>query len=138
GGLQAALKRLLIDPEFLFRIEQDVTDVPPGTAYRVADVELASRLSFFLWSSIPDEELLGLAERGHLTEPAVLERQVRRMLADTRSSALVNNFAAQWLNLRRMETVTPDHVVFPEFDENLREAFVRETQLFLESQFRAD
>jgi len=138
GGLQAALKRLLIDPEFLFRIEQDVTDVPPGTAYRVADVELASRLSFFLWSSIPDEELLGLAERGHLTEPAVLELQVRRMLADTRSSLLVNNFAAQWLNLRRMETVTQDHVVFPEFDENLREAFVRETQLFLESQFRAD
>jgi hypothetical protein len=138
GGLQAALTRLLIDPEFLFRIESNVTDVPAGTAYRVSDVDLASRLSFFLWSSIPDEELLGLAERGRLTEPAILERQVRRMLDDTRSGSLINNFAAQWLNLRRIETVTPNQALFPEFDDNLRQAFARETQLFLESQFRAD
>jgi Protein of unknown function (DUF1592)/Protein of unknown function (DUF1588)/Protein of unknown function (DUF1587)/Protein of unknown function (DUF1585)/Protein of unknown function (DUF1595) len=138
GGMRAGLERLLIDPEFLFRIEQEPAGVPPGTAYRVPALALASRLSFFLWSSIPDEELLGMAERGQLTDTSVLERQVRRMLADTRSSALVDNFAAQWLHLRRMETVAPNQGIFPEFDGSLRDAFVSETRLFLESQFRAD
>jgi hypothetical protein len=138
GAMRAALERLLIDPEFLFRIEQEPAGVPPGTAYRVPAVALASRLSFFLWSSIPDDELLGLAERGRLTDPAVLEQQVRRMLTDTRSRALVDNFAAQWLHLRRMETVAPNQAIFRDFDGSLRDAFVRETRLFLESQLRAD
>ncbi|HEY6362610.1 MAG TPA: DUF1592 domain-containing protein [Vicinamibacterales bacterium] len=138
AGIGLALERLLAGPEFLFRIERDPANVAPGAAYRISDVELASRLSFFLWSSIPDDELLEVAERGRLKDPAVLERQVRRMLADARASSLVTSFAAQWLNLRSLRTVTPDLERFPYFDENLREAFHTETELFFESILRED
>ena len=138
GGIQRAIESLLVDPEFLFRIERDPEDAAPGSPYRLSDVELASRLSFFLWSSIPDDELLAVAEAGRLRDPAVLERQVRRMLADERARVLVGSFAAQWLHLRRMRTVTPDVQAFPAFDDNLRAALVRETELFVESQIRED
>ena len=137
-GIQRALESILVDPEFLFRIERDPADVPPATAYRLTDVELASRLSFFLWGSIPDDELLDVAASGRLSDPAVLEDQVRRMLSDPRSGVLVNSFAAQWLHLRRMRSVSPNVSAFPEFDENLRDAFVRETELFVENQIRED
>ena len=136
AGIQAALQRVLIDPEFLFRIERDPSGVAPGAPYRLSDLELASRLSFFLWSSLPDDELLDVAASGELTEPGVLEQQVRRMLADGRSTALVDNFVSQWLTLRRVGGITPDPNLFPGFDENLREAFQRETELFVESQLR--
>ena len=135
GGIQAALERMLVDPEFLFRIERPAGDAAQD---RIGDVELASRLSFFLWSSIPDDELLDRAAAGRLGEPAVLERQVRRMLADARSAALVRNFAAQWLQLRQLRNASPDPTIFPEFDENLRRAMQRETELFLVSQLRED
>lgn len=138
AGIQRALEMMLVDPEFLFRVERDPADVAPDTAFRLSDVELASRLSFFLWSSIPDEELLGAAEAGRLSQPAVLEAQVRRMLADERSSVLVSSFGSQWLHLRRMRTVTPEVTAFPGFDDSLRDALVRETELFVESQFRED
>ena len=138
GGVQRAIESLLVDPEFLFRIERDPEDAEPGSPYRLSDVELASRLSFFLWSSIPDDELLDAAEAGRLRNPAVLEQQVRRMLADERSRVLVDSFAAQWLHLRRMRTVAPDVQAFPGFDDNLRDALVRETELFVESQIRGD
>jgi cytochrome c5 len=137
-GIQRALQRILVDPEFVFRIERVPAGVTAGRPYRLGDVDLASRLSFFLWSSIPDDELLDVAARGTLSEPAVLERQVRRMLADSRSSALVDNFAIQWLNLRKLPGVTPNPDLFPQFDENLRQAFDQETRLFLESQLRED
>ena len=137
-GIQRALESILVDPEFLYRFERDPADAGPAAAYRLTDLELASRLSFFLWASIPDDELLDLAVAGELTEPAVLDRQVRRMLADERSSVLVSSFAAQWLHLRRMGSVAPDVNAFPTFDENLREAFVRETELFVDSQLRND
>ncbi|TDI15042.1 MAG: DUF1592 domain-containing protein, partial [Acidobacteria bacterium] len=122
----------------LFRIEQDPENVEPGTAYPISDLELASRLSFFLWSSIPDDPLLDVAANGQLKDSVVLEKQVRRMLADSRSRALVSNFAGQWLYLRNMATVAPDLGEFPEFDENLREALQRETELFFESMLRED
>ena len=138
SGIQWALEALLVSPEFLFRVERHPPDVEPGTPYRLADVDLASRLSFFLWSSIPDDELLALAEAGRLSDPAVFERQVRRMLDDPRSSALTANFAGQWLFLRNLRTVAPNAVLFPTFDDNLREAFRRETELFFDSQVRAD
>ena len=138
AGIQLALERLLISPDFLFRIERDPTDVAPATAYSLSAIELASRLSFFLWSSAPDEALLDLAERGRLTDPVVLEQQTRRMLADPRSKALVDNFAGQWLYLRALRGVVPDPTAFPEFDENLRDAFQQETELFLESLLRED
>ena len=138
GGIQAAIERLLVDPEFLFRIEADPAGAAPGTAYHVSDIELASRLSFFLWSSIPDDELLGVAERGELSDPGVLDGQVRRMLADPRSRALVENFAGQWLQLRKLRNAAPDTATYTAFDENLREAMWQETELFLESQLRAD
>ena len=137
-GIQWAIEALLVSPEFLFRVERHPPDVEPGTPYRLADVDLASRLSFFLWSSIPDDELLALAEAGRLSDPAVLERQVRRMLDDPRSRALTANFAGQWLFLRNLRTVAPNAVLFPTFDDNLREAFRRETELFFDSQVRAD
>jgi len=133
-----AVQRILVSPEFLFRIEHDPSSVAAGTAYRVSDLELASRLSFFLWSSMPDDQLLNLAAAGKLKEPAVLDQQVRRMLADSRSNALVTNFFGQWLYLRNMPGVHPDQDAFPEFDENLRAAFEQETQLFLESNLRED
>lgn len=137
-GIELALSSILIHPEFLFRIERDPRGVPPKSAYRISDVELASRLSFFLWSSIPDEELLMLAERGKLREPGVLEKQTRRMLADERADALVSNFAGQWLYLRNLESITPDGRLYPDFGDNLRQAFRRETELFFESILRED
>ena len=133
GGIQRALARLLVSPQFLFRIERDPAPVAPGSAFRLSDLELASRLSFFLWSSIPDDELLDVAIREKLQQPGVLDRQVRRMLADSRSQALVNNFAAQWLYLREVKARRPDGDVFEDFDEGLRQALQRETELFLES-----
>ena len=138
AGIQQALTRILVDPEFLLRVEADPTDLAPATPYRLSDLELASRLSFFLWSSIPDDELLDLAAAGQLSEPPVLEQQVRRMLADRRSAALVTNFATQWLHLRNMRRTTPNVNQFPEFDDNLREGFQRETELFIDSQLRED
>ncbi|HCE04661.1 MAG TPA: hypothetical protein DEQ98_15620 [Acidobacteria bacterium] len=138
AGIQRALEMMLVDPEFLFRLERDPAGTAPSTAYRLSDVELASRLSFFLWSSIPDDELLAVAEAGRLGQPDVLEAQVRRMLADERSTVLMSSFGGQWLHLRRMRTVTPEVNAFPGFDDNLRDALVRETELFLEDQFRDD
>jgi hypothetical protein len=137
-GIQAALERLLVSPEFLFRIERDPAHLVPGAAYRLSDLELASRLSFFLWSSIPDDELLDVAARGKLKDPAVLERQVRRMLADPRSEALTSNFPGQWLLLRNLPAVWPDPLSFPDFDDNLRQAMRRETELFFDSILRED
>ena len=137
AGIQNALQRLLADPDFIFRIERDPAG-KPQSAYRLSDLELASRLSFFLWSSIPDDELLDVAAQGRLKSPAVLEQQVRRMLKDRRAKALVDNFASQWLHLREISGVTPDPHLYPEFNENLREAFRKETELFVESQFRED
>jgi hypothetical protein len=138
AGIGMALRRILVSPEFLFRVERDPASAPPNTAYRISDLELASRLSFFLWSSIPDDELLDLAERGRLKDPAVLEQQVRRMLADARSKALVTNFAGQWLYLRNIQKVVPDPEAFPEFDENLRQAMKTESEMFFESLLRED
>ena len=130
---------MLVSPEFLFRVEQDPAGIAPNTAYRISDLELASRLSFFLWSSIPDDELLDAAiQRKARRSPAVLEQQVRRMLADPRSRALVNNFAEQWLYLRNLASTTPDMRLFPDFDDNLRQAFRQETELFFESIMRED
>ena len=138
AGIEMALQRILLSPEFLFRIERDPANIPPDTAYRISDFELASRLSFFLWSSIPDEELLDLAGRGELRDPAVLKQQVERMLADSRSKALVRNFAGQWLYLRNVRSASPDLKEFPDFDDNLREALQQETELFFESMLRED
>jgi hypothetical protein len=130
SGIHAAVSRLLVSPWFLFRVESDSPDVPAGSAHRVSDFELASRLSFFLWSSIPDEELLTLAEEGRLSDATVLGAQVERMIADERSDALVRNFTGQWLQLRNLEQrVRPDLLMFPDFDGNLREAFRRETEM---------
>ena len=120
AGIQLALEALLVQPEFLFRIERAPAGVAPGTAYRLSDIELASRLSFFLWSSIPDNELLEAAEKGTLRKPDVLERQVRRMLADTRSNALVTNFAVSGSGSATCAACQPDPAVFPDFDDNLR------------------
>ncbi|QEL13425.1 DUF1592 domain-containing protein [Limnoglobus roseus] len=138
AGIEAALSAVLVSREFLFRIERDPTGVAPRTAYRVSDLELASRLSFFLWSSIPDDELLGTAERGELHKPDVLTKQTRRMLADPRSQSLTTNFASQWLHLRNLEAITPDGRLFPDFDDNLRQAFRRETELLFEEVVRED
>lgn len=137
-GIELAVRKVLVSPEFLFRIENDPSDTEPGSPYRLSEFELASRLSFFLWSTIPDDELLEIAEQGHLTDPAVLETQVTRMLADSRSGALIDNFAGQWLYLRNMALVLPDPIAFPEFDDNLRDAFTRETDMFLNSQLQED
>jgi len=136
AGVQRALELLLMSPEFLFRVERDPESLAPRTAYSISDLELASRLSFFLWSSIPDDELLDLAARGQLRRPGEVERQVRRMLADRRSERFVQNFAGQWLFLRNLPAVTPDPRQFPDFDEGLRDAFRRETELFFESILR--
>jgi mono/diheme cytochrome c family protein len=133
AGIETALRSILVAPEFLFRIEAEPTNVASNTPYRISDLELASRVSFFLWSSIPDDELLDLATRGKLKDPAVLEQQVRRMLADTRSSMLVSNFGGQWLHLRNLASFAPDPRTFPDFDDNLRQAFRRETELFFQS-----
>jgi hypothetical protein len=138
AGIETALSAILVSREFLFRVEQDPPGIAPRTAYNISDLELASRLSFFLWSSIPDDELLTLAERGELRQPAVLARQARRMLADPRSQSLVSNFAAQWLYLRNLDAITPDGRLFPDFDDNLRQAFRRETELLFEEVLRQD
>ena len=138
AGIGLALERVLADPEFLYRIEQDPVDSPPNAIYAIPDLDLASRLSFFLWSSIPDDELLAAAEDGSLGDPVVLEQQVRRMLADPRAAALVDNFAGQWLHFRNLEGVYPDPLIFPDFDDNLREAFETETNLFINSLIRED
>ena len=137
-GIEMALRRLLVSPEFLFRVERDPEGVVAGEAYRVSDLELASRLSFFLWSSVPDEELLEAAERGELSDAEVFEAQVERMLADPRSEALVGNFAGQWLTLRNAAAVQPDEDEFPDFGEGLRRAFRRETELLFGSILRED
>jgi len=131
-GIERALERLLVSPQFLFRIERE----PAAAVARVSDLELASRLSFFLWSSIPDDELLDVAAQGQLHTPAVLEREVRRMLRDRRSASLVTNFAEQWLFVRDIEAKQPDGLVFPDFDESLRAAMRKETDLFLDSVLR--
>jgi hypothetical protein len=129
-GIHAAVSRILVSPWFLFRVESESADVPPGSAARVSDFELASRLSFFLWSTIPDDELLDLAEQGRLSDASVLDAQVRRMIADNRSDALIENFTGQWLQLRNLDQrVKPDLKMFPDFDGNLRQAFRRETEM---------
>ena len=138
AGIEMALAAILVSPEFLFRIERDPPGLPLETPYRISDGELASRLSFFLWSSIPDERLLDAAAGGELARSDGLERQVRRMLADRRSQALLTTFAAQWLHLRNLESVTPDMRLFPNFDDNLRQAMRRETELLLESVIKED
>jgi hypothetical protein len=134
AGIEAALRKILIAPEFLFRVEQD--PAPKRSVYRISDVELASRLSFFLWSSIPDDQLLDLAAREKLHDPKILEQQVTRMLDDPRSRSLVDNFAGQWLYLRNLAAISPDPRMFPMFDDNLRHAFKQETELFFESILR--
>jgi len=138
AGIEMALRRILADPEFIFRFEPTPAGVAPKTAYRIGDPELASRLSFFLWSSIPDEELLKLAIDGKLHQPGVLEKQARRMLADPKSRSLVTNFANQWLYLRDLKSANPDVTVFPDFDDNLRQGFQRETEMLFESVMRED
>jgi hypothetical protein len=138
SGIQSALRLILASPNFLFRGEPDPPAVAAGTIYPVSDLELASRLSFFLWSSIPDDQLLTAAAQGKLKDAAALDRQVRRMLADPRSDALVTNFAAQWLFLRNLQTTLPDNATFPNFDDSLRQSFRRETELFFESIMRED
>lgn len=137
-GIETALQRILVDPEFLFRIERDSAEVAPNTAYRISARELASRLSFFLWSSIPDDALLELVEQGKLMDPAVLEQQVQRMLGDPRSKALVENFAGQWLYLRNVQASWPNPEIFPDFTTSLRDDFQQETELFFESMIRED
>jgi hypothetical protein len=137
-GIQRAIERLLVSPQFLYRIEQDPPRATAGATFRISDLELASRLSFFLWSSIPDDELLQVAARGQLKELAVLEQQVRRMLADAKSQTLVSNFAAQWLYLRDVDSRQPDELIFPDFDDSLRQALRTETELFLTSVLRSD
>ncbi|MEE2791030.1 MAG: DUF1592 domain-containing protein [Acidobacteriota bacterium] len=138
AGIERALRALLVSPDFLFRVVADPPGVEQGTPYRLSDLELASRISFFLWSSIPDDELLALASDGRLKNPAEVERQVRRMLADPRSEALAKNFAGQWLRLRNISGALPSDVLFPDFGESLREDFVRETELFFNSVIRED
>ena len=138
AGLTLAIKRLLVSPEFLFRIEQDPDGLPPDTAYEVDDLTLASRLSFFLWSSIPDERLLALAEASQLSDEAVLEAEVERMIADPKADALVENFAGQWLYLRNLDAIVPVQSNFPDFDDTLRQGLRRETELFFAAIVRED
>jgi hypothetical protein len=137
-GVELATRAVLVSPKFVFRVERDPAGVTPGSPYRMSDVDLASRVSFFLWSSIPDDELLDLASRGQLNKPAVLDAQVRRMLADPRAQALVDNFAGQWLHIRNLRNTTPDKNDFPDFDDNLRQAFERELELFVGSVITED
>jgi hypothetical protein len=136
-GIEMALRRLLVSPEFLFRVERD-PEGGSGSPYDISDLELASRLSFFLWASIPDDELIDVAANGTLRDPAVLESQVRRMLADPRAETLVTNFAAQWLYLRNLPAVSPNFIAFPDFDDTLRRAMRQETELFFGSIIHED
>jgi hypothetical protein len=138
SGITAALQGILADPEFLFRFERTPGDVRPGENYRVSDLELASRLSFFLWSSLPDDELIQVASEGRLSEPAVLEAQVRRMLKDPRSESLATNFASHWLRLQNLKDAHPDVYVFPDWDQNLNDSMRRETELLFDSIVRED
>jgi len=138
AGIEMGLSTILVNPNFLFRVEKDPEGITSNTPYKITDIDFASRLSFFLWSSIPDDELLDAAERGELSKPKVLEKQVRRMLADPRSRSLVNNFADQWLYLRNLDSLTPDLRLFPDFDDNLRQAFREETELFVSNIFQND
>ena len=135
-GVQFGLRRILASPSFVFRAEAEPASVATGTAYRVSELELASRLSFFLWSTLPDEELTRVAREGRLGQPAALRGETRRMLADPSSSAFVSNFAGQWLHLRNLRSITPNSDLFPDFDDNLRQAFRREAELFFESVLR--
>jgi mono/diheme cytochrome c family protein len=137
-GIEMAIRRVISGPEFVFRVEMDPANVAPDTPYRVSDLELASRLSFFLWSTIPDQQLFDLANQGKLKDKTVLDRQVRRMLADPRAEALVDNFAAQWLQLRNLRGVVPDPDVFPDFDDNLRQALAQETEMLFGSIMKED
>jgi len=132
-GIRAGLARILASPAFVFRSEEDPATLPAGAPHRISDIELASRLSFFLWSSIPDDELLNVAIAGRLHDPAVLRAQVRRMITDERADSLMTGFAGQWLQLRNLDKVTPDLLMFPDFDDNVRQAFRRETELFFAS-----
>jgi mono/diheme cytochrome c family protein len=136
AGVESALQRILASPKFVFRVERDPSNLPP--VHRIADIELASRLSFFLWSSIPDDELLNVAGQGMLRNPAVLERQVRRMLVDPKAEALVANFAGQWLHLRNVPNILPNSDLFPDFDDNLRQSLRRETELLFQSIIHED
>jgi mono/diheme cytochrome c family protein len=138
AGIEMALRALLTSPQFLFRVEKDPGPVASAAPYRISDVELASRLSFFLWSSIPDERLLEAAERGRLSDGAVLDAEVRRMLADPRAEALTTNFASQWLYLRNLAATEPNLRLFPDYDDNLRQGFRRETELFFQSVVEED
>jgi len=138
AGIENALSAILVSPQFLFRVELDPDRVATNSAYRISDLDLASRLSFFLWSSIPDDQLLVSAEHGDLSKPRLLEKQVRRMLADPRAKSLASNFAGQWLYLRNLDGFTPDLRLFPDFDDNLREAFRTETELFFENIMQED
>ena len=138
AGIGRALSAVLVNPEFLFRVELDPARVAGGAAYRITDLELASRLSFFLWSSVPDDTLLDAAIRGTLSQPDELERQAVRMLADPRSYNLASNFAGQWLGLRTLESVDPNVRLYPDFDDNLRQVFRQETELFVDSILRED
>ena len=137
-GIEVALQRILVDPEFIYRGEAEPATVSAGARYRVSDLALASRLSFFLWSSIPDDQLIDLASQGKLKDPVVLEQQVRRMLADPKSEALIDNFTGQWLNVRGLKSSEPVVNLFPDFDDNLREAFQKEAELFFGSIVRED
>ena len=138
AGVEMALRRVLSDPEFIFRREAEPATVAPGKTYRVSDLELASRLSFFIWSSIPDDALLKVAQSGTLRQPAVLEAQVRRMLKDPRSVALVENFAGQWLSIRALSSQVPVAGMFPDFDDNLRNAMRKEMEMFVTSMIQND
>jgi len=138
SGIESALQFILASPEFLFRFEPDPSNLAANTVYRIDDLALASRLSFFLWSSIPDDQLLTMASQGKLKDPVVLQQQVKRMLADRRSNALIANFAEQWLFLRNLKTAAPDLEAFPDFDDNLRRAMKEETTLFFDSIMRED
>jgi mono/diheme cytochrome c family protein len=137
-GIEAALQRVLADPEFVYRSEPEPASLPAGKSYRVSDLALASRLSFFLWSSVPDDELIDLAAQGKLRDPAVLEQQVRRMLADPKSEALITNFTGQWLGVRSLKTSEPVVNLFPDFDDNLRAAYQSEVELFFGNIVRED
>jgi mono/diheme cytochrome c family protein len=138
AGIENALSAILVSPHFLIRVEQDPAGVAPGTPYRVSGLELASRLSFFLWSSLPDDALIEAAVRGDLQQPKLLEQQVRRMLADERARSLVTNFASQWLQLRKLDSIIPDLRLFPNFDDNLRQSLRQETEFFIENIMRED
>jgi hypothetical protein len=137
-GIEAAIQLILASPEFLFRFEPDPPNLTAGAAYRINDIELASRLAFFIWSTLPDDQLVTLASQDKLHDPLVLEQQVKRMLADPRSKALVDNFAGQWLYLRNLKNINPDFETFPDFDDNLRQAMQRETSLFVDNIIRED